>query len=485
MNIQQAKTEIARTFRAYTRRLPDGSHRIPPQKQRPVLLIGPPGVGKTAIMRQIAEETGCGLVAYSMTHHTRQSAIGLPFITQRDYGGQTRSVTEYTMSEIVAAVYDHMARTGARSGILFLDEINCVSETLTPVMLQLLQNKTFGNVPLPEDWIIVAAGNPPEYNKSVRELDMVTLDRVKHIEVEADLAVWQEYARRQGVHPAIRTYLHVYPDHFYRIRDTDRGLFFVTARGWEDLSLMLGAYEEEGIEVDAKWFLQYLQDDEIARSFGLYYDLFRGVTRRADSDVAELSLAEMLRGDPEGLSASTSTQCLAIAAMLLHPIRREAEGLAERQRRLDRLRELVSLFPSADALDEKIARDFFDQKRRAMEIKVSHGVMKREEEFRESAALARLEEDVARWRKLPPGRRGDFADREAEWIGEEDAKQTEVANRISAAVEEAYQILDRCPRGRSATLYLANDLAASDPCRWILAGHPSPSHEVYVREIEA
>ena len=278
MNIQQAKDEIARTFRAYTRRNPDGSHRIPTEKQRPVLLIGPPGIGKTAIMRQIADEVGCALVAYSMTHHTRQSAIGLPFISQKVYGGVERSVTEYTMSEIVAAIYDTMEATGKRSGILFLDEINCVSETLTPVMLQLLQNKTFGNVPLPEDWVIVAAGNPPEYNKSVRELDMVTLDRVKHIDVSADLAVWQRYAVAQGVHPAVRTYLSVYPDHFYRITETDRGLSFVTARGWEDMSLMLWAMEEEGIQVDADWCLQYLQDDGIARSFALYYDLFRHFT---------------------------------------------------------------------------------------------------------------------------------------------------------------------------------------------------------------
>ena len=132
MNIQQAKTEIARTFRAYTRRGADGAHRIPPEKQRPVLLIGPPGIGKTAIMGQIAEETGCGLVAYAMTHHTRQSAIGLPYIAKKQYGGREYSVTEYTMSEIVASIYDYMERTGKRSGILFLDEINCVSETLTP-----------------------------------------------------------------------------------------------------------------------------------------------------------------------------------------------------------------------------------------------------------------------------------------------------------------------------------------------------------------
>ncbi|MBR5027962.1 MAG: AAA family ATPase, partial [Bacteroidales bacterium] len=71
-----------------------------------MILWGPPGIGKTAIMEQIAQELGVGLVSYSMTHHTRQSALGLPFIETKNYGGKEYSVSEYTMSEIIASVYD-------------------------------------------------------------------------------------------------------------------------------------------------------------------------------------------------------------------------------------------------------------------------------------------------------------------------------------------------------------------------------------------
>lgn len=156
-----------------------GEYKIPAIRQRPVLLIGPPGVGKTQIMEQIARECEIGLVAYTITHHTRQSAVGLPFIEHKIYGGKEYSVTEYTMSEIIASVYDRIRETGLKEGILFIDEINCVSETLAPTMLQFLQCKTFGSHKVPEGWIIVAAGNPPEYNKSVREFDVVTLDRIK------------------------------------------------------------------------------------------------------------------------------------------------------------------------------------------------------------------------------------------------------------------------------------------------------------------
>ena len=58
-------------------------------------------------------------------------------------------MTQYTMSEIVAAVYNKMEETGLKEGILFIDEINCVSETLAPAMLQFLQYKTFGNHKIP------------------------------------------------------------------------------------------------------------------------------------------------------------------------------------------------------------------------------------------------------------------------------------------------------------------------------------------------
>lgn len=486
MNIQQAKDEIARTYRAYIRRNPDGTHRIPPEKQRPVLLIGPPGIGKTAIMRQIAEECDCGLVAYSMTHHTRQSAIGLPFISQKVYGGVTRPVTEYTMSEIVAAIYDSMEATGKRSGILFLDEINCVSETLTPVMLQLLQNKTFGNVPLPEEWIIVAAGNPPEYNKSVRELDMVTLDRVKHIDVSADLAVWQRYAVARGVKPVVRSYLSVWPDHFYRITETDRGLFFVTARGWEDLSLMLDAMEAEDFRVDADWCLQYLQDDEIARSFALYCDLFRHFTGKLQTEVdfcGGFSLAALLSAHPGVLAERSATECLAIAAMLFHPIEIGANRLAEAKRRLQRREELAAMMPG-DCSEDGV-RAFFDQKREAVAIKVAHDVMKPEEEFRERSVLAELETDVVAWRKLSVGKRVAFSKFEQARLDEARKSLGIECDQTSGEVEAAYRALEACPQGRSARLYLTSDLAASDACAAVLREYPSASFEKYRGEIEA
>ena len=274
MNIKEAKQEISNAMRAYFTKDDFGNYVIPIEKQRPIFLIGAPGIGKTAIMEQVAEELDVALVSYSMTHHTRQSALGLPFISHKVYGGKEYEVSEYTMSEIIASVYDMMEATGKKEGILFLDEINCVSETLAPAMLQFLQYKVFGRHTVPDGWIVVTAGNPPEYNNSVREFDIVTWDRLKRIDVEADYDVWKEYAYKKGVHPAITTYLDIKKGDFYKIETTVDGKSFVTARGWSDLSDMIRLYEKHGIAVKESLVGQYLQNRKIAKDFAIYYDLF-------------------------------------------------------------------------------------------------------------------------------------------------------------------------------------------------------------------
>ena len=275
MNIKQAKNEIKHTVRAYLAKNEAGNYKIPAIRQRPILLMGAPGIGKTQIMEQIAREEKIGLVAYTITHHTRQSAVGLPFIREEEFEGKTYSVTEYTMSEIIASVHRKIRDSGQKEGILFIDEINCVSETLAPTMLQFLQCKTFGNQYVPEGWIIVAAGNPPEYNKSVRDFDMVTLDRLRYLSVEADFKVWKEYARAQHLHGAILSYLELHPKNFYRVEADVDGLQFVTARGWEDLSNLMMVYEEMGVPVDETIVHEFLRHTEVAEDVAAYFDLYQ------------------------------------------------------------------------------------------------------------------------------------------------------------------------------------------------------------------
>ncbi|MDE7352765.1 MAG: MoxR family ATPase [Acetatifactor sp.] len=291
MNIRQAKEYIKNSANLYLKKDEFGEYRVSVVRQRPIFLLGAPGIGKTAIMEQIAQEMGLALVSYSMTHHTRQSALGLPFITQKVYGEKSVSVSEYTMSEIIASIYDTMEASGKREGILFLDEINCVSETLAPSMLQFLQYKVFGRHRVPEGWVIVTAGNPPEYNRSVREFDVVTLDRLKVLEVEPEYRIWKEYAVEKRIHNAVISYLDLKKEHFYCMEMTPKGRSFVTARGWEDLSEILTLYEDEQLPVDESLVGQYLRNDKVVREFTAYYDLYNKYKK-------DYHIGDILEGHP-------------------------------------------------------------------------------------------------------------------------------------------------------------------------------------------
>ena len=325
MNIKEAKEQIKNAMTAYFTKDEFGSYTVPLEEQRPVFLMGPPGIGKTAIMKQIAQELGVGLLSYSMTHHTRQSALGLPFIVHKNYDGLECDVSEYTMSEIISSIYDLMQNTGIREGILFLDEVNCVSETLAPVMLQFLQYKIFGRHKVPDGWIIVTAGNPPEYNNSVREFDIVTWDRLKRIDVEPDFDVWKEYAYKKGVHPAVMTYLEIKNADFYDVESTVAGKQFVTARGWDDLSTMIKLYEKNGLIVDEKLVSQYLQEPKIARSFAVYYDLFNKY--RSDYQVDKImdgSADDTIKGRAK---SAKFDERLALIGLLLDAINTEMKDV--------------------------------------------------------------------------------------------------------------------------------------------------------------
>ncbi len=382
MNIKEAKEEIKKAVKVYTAKTETGQYRIPAKRQRPVLLIGPPGIGKTAIMEQIARECSLGLVAYTMTHHTRQSAIGLPVLEKRNFQGREYTVTEYTMSEIIASVYDQIERGGHREGILFLDEINCVSETLMPALLQFLQYKTFGSHRLPDGWVITAAGNPLSYNRSAREFDIVTLDRVKRMEVEPDFAVWKRYALQRGLHPAVLSFLEIKPECFYVMEAGHSG--FVTGRGWEDLSEMLLVMEELNLTVEDALFGQYLQDEAVAGEFAFYYRIYERWKKEIQPEKLFSGQSVCMDGS---LAPLAFDERICIVWIFLQRLHSMADEYAEQKRLADSLQyfmEGISGTERQGEMLESACTEKLDQRKKGLSLRREYGLLEDGEEMRES-----------------------------------------------------------------------------------------------------
>ena len=398
MNIAAAKEQIKDTVEAYLQRDDAGMYVIDSSRQRPMFLVGAPGIGKTAIITQVAQELGIGVVSYSMTHHTRQSALGLPRIEHRSFEGFEYEASEYTMSEIVSAIYDYMEATGERRGILFLDEINCVSETLYPSMLQFLQFKTFGRHRVPEDWVIVCAGNPPEYNKSVHEFDVVTLDRLREIDVEPEYAAFKRYAAEKGLHPAVTTFLEAKPDCFYLVESKPGGgKSFVTARGWEDLAEVISLYEQLGKTCDRELFAQFLRDDDIADKFVVYYELFQKY--RSDYQVGRILEGDASDEVLERAKAAEFDERLALLGLLLDALGTtcsaalDQEGVVVELR--DELREAKPKLLEGGATVDAAVGAPLRMREEELARKVAAGTAKRDWRRRENLVIRKLREIVA------------------------------------------------------------------------------------------
>ncbi len=468
MNIKQAKQEITNTLRAYLTRDELGNYLIPSVRQRPVLLMGPPGIGKTQIMEQIAAETGVGLVSYTITHHTRQSAMGLPFIEKRTYGGEEFSVTEYTMSEILGAVYHLMESTGKKEGILFLDEINCVSETLAPMMLQFLQCKTFGNQRLPEGWLIVAAGNPPEYNRSVREFDVVTLDRVKRIDVTEDFSVWKEYALRSGLHGAVISYLDIRKEDFYRVETTVDGIQFVTARGWEDLSEMIYAYERLGLRVDRDVVGQYLQMPRIAKDFANYLELYYKYQRT-------YHVEEVLQGTWQAVNASELgaapfDEKLSVMGLLLSRLNEMARNTRYQDELTAALHGALTTFKEkiVDQTPDQVLKLLLWQRREALKQAKEAGHQGKEARSRAQREIQVLEDYRQRLTAEEITNAETAMDRVRTWFREEVEKRQTLGDDTGRCFDNAFRFLEAAVGQGQELVIFVTEITAGYNTSWFV-----------------
>ncbi|MBR5508908.1 MAG: ATPase, partial [Lachnospiraceae bacterium] len=331
--------------------------------------------------------------AYTITHHTRQSAVGLPQLVKRQFEGREYTMTEYTMSEIVGSVYEYQERTGHREGILFIDEINCVSETLAPTMLQFLQYKTFGSHKVPEGWIIVAAGNPPECNRSVRELDMAALDRVRTLDVEADFTVWRDYAQSREIHPTILSYLQLHPEHFYKVTLTRDKQEFVTARGWEDLSVVLYEYERQKMSVGRSFVEEFLRIPKIAADFAAYYEICRhclGQYQMKALADGELSRQEEIQLIQKLQNAGGDVRCMFVRHLLSFASEQmKGYGICLKiSKREQQIQEQYISY--CKSFPKGTLEDFLEKRNHALSVKRENALLKPWEEMVEKALDEKL-----------------------------------------------------------------------------------------------
>lgn len=292
VTLNKAASEVEAGIRCYLEKDKNGKYLIPEINRIPFYLEGPPGIGKTQMVREISERLGIGFVSLSVTHHTRNSVLGLPVINKLDGADGQRRYTEYTMSEMIADV-KKKEDEGYLEGILLVDEFASMSESLVAPMLAFLQTRNIGNYRLPEGWIMVLCSNPPCCNRTARYFDAAIMDRVRLIEVEADGMEFLEYGYERRVHPVILEFLRTHANAFFRCETEKNGeQVVVTARGWENLSYCLTAYENMGHAVDVDVISQFIKSAEISMEFYSFYKLSMECGAGCAVDIIEAKVSD-------------------------------------------------------------------------------------------------------------------------------------------------------------------------------------------------
>ncbi|MEQ6249981.1 MoxR family ATPase [Sulfitobacter sp. HNIBRBA3233] len=200
------------------------------------MLHGRPGIGKTEIVQQLAQETGSRLFDLRLTTIEAQDLRGLPF-----YDHQTGRTVWYPPEDLPQE---------DTPAILFLDELTAAAPTLQPTVYGLLQERRIGQNRLPDATFIVAAGNMVDDGAVAYEMGTALSDRLVHLNLRAEASDWlKSYAVPQGLHPAITAFIRTRPE----LLDTGeealrRGqMIACTPRSWARASAILRATDDRAL----------------------------------------------------------------------------------------------------------------------------------------------------------------------------------------------------------------------------------------------
>ncbi len=275
----------------------------------PVMLWGPPGVGKSRIVAQVAQANGVPLIDVRLSQMEPTDLRGIPF----------RSGDRVDWS--VPSLLPDAARHGSR-GILFLDEITTAPPTVTAAAYQLILDRRLGEYTVPQGWAIFAAGNRYGDRGVSYVMPAPLANRFTHYEIEVHLDDWVAWAHESGIDERVIAFLRFRPDLLFDFDAARNPIAFPTPRSWEYAHRALAKFEDApelltgalqscvgpAAGVELKAFIDHLRElpdiDAIARgecsdvpaTLDLQYGVAAALVRRA-TQMRERPHADRLYGN--------------------------------------------------------------------------------------------------------------------------------------------------------------------------------------------
>ncbi len=276
----------------------------------PTLLWGPPGVGKSSVVRAVCAELGIGFIDVRLSQREPVDLRGLP-VPREDR-------VEWLLS-------GEWPRDPDSAGILLFDELTAVDRSLQVAAYELLLDRRLGDLyEVPARWYLCGAGNREEDGAAALGLSSALANRFCHLEVGAELEPWLRWAQAQGLHPDVLGFLRYRPDCFLDLTgDLQRG--WPSPRSWERVARQLSLAERTGL---GEGPLMRVLEGLVGAGAAAELAAFRSWSG------ALVDAEAILRGEARLSVPERADQCYALCAALVYHLWRGPE--AERAQRLDR-----------------------------------------------------------------------------------------------------------------------------------------------------
>jgi hypothetical protein len=211
-------------------------------KKRPVFLWGPPGIGKSDVVAEIAAELGGAIIDLRMAQMEPTDIRGIPFFN-KDNGKMDWAPPVDLPDEEFASQYPIV--------VLFLDEMNSAPPSVQAAGYQLILNRRVGKYKLPDNVVIVAAGNRDSDKGVTYRMPMPLANRFIHLEMKADFTSWQNWAVNHNIHKDVVGYLSFAKQDMYDFDAKSSSRAFATPRSWCFVSDLL----DDDMDVDTQFNL--------------------------------------------------------------------------------------------------------------------------------------------------------------------------------------------------------------------------------------
>jgi len=198
--------------------------------QRPLFLWGPPGIGKSELVEGIANELNGLMIDLRLGQMEPTDIRGIPFYN-KDIGKMDWAPPVELPDEETASQYPIV--------VLFLDELNSAAPSVQSAAYQLILNRRIGKYKLPDNVVMVAAGNRESDKGVTYRMPTPLANRFIHQEMKVDFASWQEWAVNNRIHKDVVGYLSFAKQDLYDFDAKSASRAFATPRSWTFVSQLL------------------------------------------------------------------------------------------------------------------------------------------------------------------------------------------------------------------------------------------------------